>query len=192
MNNSSRVMSYSKRTNNGSGSFLILLFIVFICFALYNNYKPSIPEEVKGASTRSSSKIQPSAEGVLPNKTLTPGDVLASTKEEICVPGYASNTRNVSTALKKQVYQSYNIPYPQPTGAIEVDHLISLQLGGSNDIKNLWPEKASTVPGFREKDKVENYLHKQLCSGKKSLKEVQQVIANDWTVAYREYLAIKK
>jgi 5-methylcytosine-specific restriction endonuclease McrA len=27
-----------------------------------------------------------------------------------------------------------------PPGAYEIDHLISISLGGSNDIKNLWPQ----------------------------------------------------
>ena len=33
---------------------------------------------------------------------------------------------------------------------------MSLELGGSNDIKNLWPEAALPTPGFHEKDAVED------------------------------------
>jgi hypothetical protein len=182
-------MSSNNKSNNGSGTFWVLLIIGLIFIMAYESYASKIPQEVKGVNTKSS--IKTSIAGVLPNPSLTPGDILPATKEQICVPGYAGNTRNVSTALKIQVYKEYNIPYPQPTGAIEVDHLISLQLGGSNDIKNLWPEKASTVPGFHEKDLVETYLHKELCQGRKTLKQVQEVISTDWTVAYREYLSKK-
>jgi hypothetical protein len=71
----------------------------------------------------------------------------------------------------------------------EVDHLISLELGGSNDIKNLWPEPYLPRPGARQKDVLENWLHKQVCSGKMPLSDAQRMIATDW---YAPYLAIKK
>src|ERR1019366_5961663 len=54
---------------------------------------------------------------------------------------------------------------PQATGAVEGDHLVPLELGGDNVIANLWPEPAEPHPGFHEKDRVENYLHRQVCSG---------------------------
>src|SRR5437867_11473696 len=41
----------------------------------------------------------------------------------------------------------------------EVDHLVSLELGGSNSTANLFPEAASPVPGSHEKDRLENELH---------------------------------
>ena len=73
-----------------------------------------------------------------PNLTLTPGAVLTTDASTICVPGYASSVRDVSTATKKQIYAEYGVSYSQPTGAYEVDHFIPLEIGGSNDIKNLW------------------------------------------------------
>ena len=66
----------------------------------------------------------------------------------------------------------------------EVDHLISLELGGSNEIANLWPEAASPTPGFHQKDQVENYLHDQVCSGAISLREAQNEIATNWLAVY--------
>jgi hypothetical protein len=183
----------ASRSDSSSGVFTIFILVIILTLFVYNNTKPKPTKIIAGVNTiNGQDTSQFVARGVLPNPELTPGDVLNSTTEEICVPGYAGNNRNVSTALKKEVYKAYNVPYPQPTGSIEVDHLISLQLGGSNDFKNLWPQKESANPGFREKDKVETYLHKQLCSGQKSLQEVQSVIAKDWTVAYREYLSIKR
>ena len=66
------------------------------------------------------------------------------------------------------------------------DHLISLELGGSNGIANLWPEPASPRPGFHEKDKVEDYLHQQVCNGSMSLSEAQDLIAHNWMKVYRK------
>ena len=69
-------------------------------------------------------------------------------------------------------------------GQYEVDHLVSLQLGGSNDIANLWPEAASPTPGFHQKDQVENSLHDQVCSGAMPLTEAQNEIATNWLAVY--------
>jgi hypothetical protein len=85
--------------------------------------------------------------------------------------------------LKDKVYEEYTIR-SHATGQYEVDHLVSLQLGGSNDSANLWPEAASPKPGFHEKDSVENYLHAQVCSGAISLQEAQIEIATNWLGVY--------
>jgi hypothetical protein len=122
---------------------------------------------------------------VLPDRTLTPGDTLDVTKDDICVPGYTKKVRNVPKAVKDQVYASYGITRHMP-GEYEVDHLISLELGGSNSIKNLWPESYKTIPwNAHIKDKLENRLHADVCSGKIDLKTAQQQIATDWIASYK-------
>jgi hypothetical protein len=135
-----------------------------------------------GTRTKTSGCVSQNA---LPDPACTPGAIFPdATQEEICVPGYSSKTRNVSESEKKQVYAEYGIK-THTTGEYEVDHLISLELGGSNDIANLWPEPAEPRPGFHEKDKVENYLHKQVCDGTMSLEDAQYQIAHDWMAVYQ-------
>jgi hypothetical protein len=69
-----------------------------------------------------------------------------------------------------------------------VDHLISLELGGSNSIKNLWPQSYRTQPwNAHVKDTLENELHDEVCSGRLDLKTAQREIAGDWIAAYRKY-----
>jgi hypothetical protein len=120
----------------------------------------------------------------LQDKACTPGAIIPSaTADQVCVSGYSSSVRNVPTSEKDQVYAEYGIS-SHFTGQYEVDHLISLELGGSNDIANLWPEAADPRPGFHEKDSVENYLHSQVCSGKMSLQKAQELIASDWHQVY--------
>lgn len=120
-----------------------------------------------------------------PNSSLTPGAILPVTVQQVCTPGYSSTVRNVNNVTKNQVFAEYNIPQSARTpGAYEVDHFISLELGGSNDISNLWPEPALPVPGFHQKDMVENYLHSQVCSGKLILQQAQQEISTDWYQVY--------
>lgn len=124
--------------------------------------------------------------GALQDTACTPGDILPNaTKDQICKSGYASSVRNVPTSEKNQVYAEYGITH-HTTGEYEVDHLVSLELGGSNDISNLWPEAATPKPGFHEKDKVENYLHDQVCSGAISLQQAQAEIATNWLNVYNQ------
>ena len=118
--------------------------------------------------------------GGLPDAACTPGAIIsAATTQQICRTGYSTSVRNVSLAEKDQVYAEYGIPSHR-AGEYEVDHLIPLEVGGSNEIANLWPQPASPAPGYHEKDRFENYLHDQLCSGKLSLAQAQGEAANDW------------
>jgi hypothetical protein len=120
---------------------------------------------------------------VRPDPACTPGDVLPVTKADICQSGYSSSVRNVPDSEKNQVYAEYGVTSRNP-GEYEVDHFVSLELGGSNDISNLWPEPAAPKPGFHEKDKVENYLHDQVCSGALTLQQAQVKIATNWLDVY--------
>jgi hypothetical protein len=113
--------------------------------------------------------------------------VLDVTTADICVSGYSSKVRNVPQSEKNQVYQEYNITSHAP-GAYEVDHLISLELGGSNSAKNLWPESYTGDWNAHIKDKLENKLHDLVCSGSLDLPTAQQEIATNWIAAYQKYL----
>jgi hypothetical protein len=115
-----------------------------------------------------------------PNPTLTPGAVLTTDASKLCTPGYSSSVRNVTTSTKKQVYAEYGLSYPQASGAYEVDHFIPLEIGGSNDITNLWPEPASPTPGFHQKDQFENFEHDQICKGIITVQEAQSRMVTDW------------
>jgi hypothetical protein len=108
------------------------------------------------------------------------------TRAQICISGYASGARDVSDAEKADVYARYGIvwvPY-----AHEVDHLISLELGGSNAIRNLWPEPYAGRWGARTKDVLENRLHELVCEGRLASASAQRQEANDWVAAYRRYV----
>ena len=76
------------------------------------------------------------------------------------------------------------------TSDFEEDHLISLELGGNpTDPKNLWPEPWDGPYGAHVKDKIENKLHKLVCSGALSLSTAQHLIATSWYAAYLKYAA---
>ena len=83
---------------------------------------------------------------ILPDPKLTPGDTFDVSAQDVCVPGYAKKVRAVPAWLKRQAYAEYGIT-EYKTGDYEVDHLIPLSLGGSNSIRNLWPQSI----GFKDK-----------------------------------------
>ncbi|WP_310964710.1 hypothetical protein [Nocardioides terrisoli] len=80
-------------------------------------------------------------------------------------------------------YHVAHVPY-----AHEVDHLVSLELGGSNAITNLWPEPYAGRWGARTKDAVENKLHDLVCAGQLSLARAQKMEDTNWVSAYRRYI----
>jgi hypothetical protein len=116
-----------------------------------------------------------------PNFQLTPGEIMETNITVICTVGYTATVRNVPLSVRKNVFQEYGKEYPQPFGTYEVDHFIPLELGGSNDITNLWFEPA---PGYKLKDKVENWLHDQVCKHGMNISEAQNIIVDDWYAVY--------
>jgi hypothetical protein len=169
---------------------LASLFLLFLLPACGIQIVPNSPSggsspagapPVIGQRTKTNGCVSKNA---LPDSACTPGAIFPdATKAMICQPGYSKNVRDVPNAEKDQVYAEYGITRHSP-GEYEVDHLISLELGGSNDIANLWPEPAQPRPGFHEKDMVENYLHDQVCSGAISLQQAQSQIATNWLAVY--------
>jgi hypothetical protein len=107
------------------------------------------------ASAQMQAHYRTGADGVLlPDPVATPGATFQVTVEQFCTSGYTEKARNVSKALKAQVYTLYGATQV-PGVCCEVDHLIPLELGGSNDMTNLWPQPYSPKPGAREKDILE-------------------------------------
>jgi hypothetical protein len=124
--------------------------------------------------------------GGLPDPRCTPGARFSRvSRAQVCRPGYASAVRNVPAARKNAVYRAYGISGHFDGRDGEVDHLVSLELGGSNAAANLFPEAASPRPGSHEKDRLENTLHREVCDGRISLRRAQRLIARDWVAAYR-------
>jgi hypothetical protein len=178
---------------------LVLALAVLVSCSLLPSVSVSAPGDVTPGSASGVTTGSPlwghrtktsgcAASGGLPDSACTPGDIIVTaTKDVICVSGYSQTVRNVPTSEKDAVYAEYGIA-SHTAGDYEVDHFVSLELGGSNDISNLWPELASPKPGFHEKDKVENYLHDKVCRGQITLADAQREIATDWLKVYKEML----
>lgn len=177
--------------------FFLILLLGVSSFLYYPRYIEQRAREVRlktllsgndaalplGARSKSENCVVINA---LPDRACTPGAVLGDVSlEQICASGFTKTIRNVPVKLKKVVYAEYGVSYPQPHGSYEVDHLIPLAIGGSNDIANLFLEPANPAPGFREKDLVEVYLREEVCAGRVVLRVAQERIAGDWLSIYK-------
>lgn len=126
---------------------------------------------------------------ILPDPTLTPGatnpNITESNyKDTLCNKSWSTKSirpsSSYTTKLKIQQIKQYGYTDTN-TADFEEDHLLSLELGGDpTSPSNLWPESYKTSPNAHDKDKVENYLHKQLCLGLISLTEAQREISTNW------------
>lgn len=125
----------------------------------------------------------------LPDPKVTPGAVRTTDAKEICADGFSTKKyRHTSEATKKKAYMEYSVEKNKGicAGGCEVDHLIPLELGGLDDVSDLWPQPSQPKPGFREKDKLENVLRAQVCAGQISLTDAQDAIRTNWYLAYLE------
>ena len=146
---------------------------------------------VPALPTRSSDCV---STGGLPDPACTPGalspDVTQDTIDTtICVPGYSTRVRpptSYTSPLERQLLSAYGQPGASPA-AYELDHLISLELGGApRAVANLWPETYAGDLNARQKDAVENYLHRQVCDGALTLSDAQRLIATDWVSVFHQ------
>jgi hypothetical protein len=87
-----------------------------------------------------------------------------------------------------------------PDRDYEGDHLISIELGGdpgavrrpeggwteTNWRENIWPQPYSRQDGMdaTAKDRLENYLRREVCGNRMSLADAQSYIRQDWVTAY--------
>ncbi|WP_410570577.1 hypothetical protein [Amycolatopsis sp. cmx-4-61] len=123
----------------------------------------------------------------LPDTHCTPGTVnsqvtQATIDTTICQPGWTKTVRpptSVTNKIKQQIDVAYGLPADTKG---ELDHLISLELGGApSDPANLWVEPGK-IPN--PKDTVENKLHAVVCSELVPLTTAQRAIARNWVTAF--------
>jgi hypothetical protein len=121
-----------------------------------------------------------------PEPSLTPGVTAGVNRDQICRSMPPKN-RIVPASLQRRVFEEYGISGAEPR-AYEVDYLITPALGGTDDIRNLWPQSnSSAVWNARVKDALEDRLHDLVCDGRLDLATAQRDISSDWIAAYRKY-----
>jgi hypothetical protein len=127
--------------------------------------------------------------GQLPDPRCTPGSIdpavtQADIRSTICKKGWTAKVRPPESQTERFKYDVAYLAYRTPRSErTELDHLVPLELGGSNDATNLWPEYPPTP---NPKDKVEDALNAAVCDGRVSLSAAQKAIAADWLTAKKK------
>ena len=130
--------------------------------------------------------------GVAPNRGLTPGATREVTIGEVCSVPQEQVVGDVPVSLRQKVLQEYGIANAHLED-YEIDYLIAPRLGGTEDIRNLWPEPyRDQVWNAHVKDALEERLHEMVCSGQLDLRTAQRDIATDWIAAYKKYFHTNK
>lgn len=118
----------------------------------------------------------------VPGKT-NPNVMQENIKKTICVPGWTKTVRpptSYTISLKSKL-----LPPNMPLADFELDHAISLVLGGDpSSPLNLWAQPYKSPYGARQKDTVENYLHREVCANRMTLAEAQKEVLN-WVPVYK-------
>jgi len=142
----------------------------------------------------------------LPDRKLTPGKANTSLSvSKICSTKWGKDARAVTDKMKKDVIKAYHFsssvcPVTTFKGnripRVEIDHLISRDIGGADDIKNLWPQcyepvkkaKSKQANGAHKKDRLEVELNKRICKTRSAalLREYQRKTKINWISLYHE------
>ncbi len=146
--------------------------------AIYHRFTPRV-------SDRAIAAFAPRA---IPDRNLTPGAARQVAINDICSVAHEEVVKPVSLSLRQQVFREYGIINSNPDD-YEIDYLIAPELGGLEDIQNLWPEpNASPTWNSHAKDALEERLHQLVCSGKLDVATAQHDISTNWIAAYKKYL----
>jgi hypothetical protein len=174
-------------------------FVLLVLFALFGLWIAGCAHKNPQVTTTQPQTLPPTLPAVpastqcrsvdgLPDPTCTPGAIRTTSIDEICNGGSTRQFRppvSYTNALKRSGIVAYGYS-DTDMHDYEEDHLISLELGGSgDDPKNLWPEPHDGKYNSYLKDRVENWLHRQVCIGAMSPEEAQKGISTDW----RQYIS---
>ncbi len=134
----------------------------------------------------------PSSEpNAIPRPDLTPGAVRNVAVRDVCMADLSSNAQ-VLPVVQRQVFAEYGMPNAEAR-AYEVDYLITPALGGSDDIRNLWPQPyAGSAWNAYTKDALEDHLRSMVCNGQLDLTTAQHEIASNWVAAYKKYFKTRR
>lgn len=124
--------------------------------------------------------------GALPVASLTPGATIEIDVRDVC-DETPRPPQEIGTAVRMAVLRAYGME-SVPADQYELDYLITPQLGGAPDARNLWPQRyEARVWNAGVKDQLEDLLPRLVCDGRVDLRTAQREIAVDWVSAYRKY-----
>jgi hypothetical protein len=139
---------------------------------------------ISGLATACALALPVVAAAQLPSGYKTPGGTVKANNTQICAADFAA--KPVAGWQRNEALERYGI---RPEGfSGELDHLVPVSLGGSNDPDNLWPFHPQGDFTLDAKNALAARLRDMVCAGKISLKEAQEAFKKDWTKAYRQHM----
>lgn len=153
--------------------------------------QPTAPTDIWAPApvTKSSGCV---AQNGRPDRACTPGALDARVTQDtmnatICTRNYTSTVRpasRVTDAIKRERMKAYGLE-GERLADYELDHLVSLAIGGAPaDVANLWPQVRVGEVSAKQKDAVEDFLHREVCRGSIALRDAQRMMADDWVAVY--------
>jgi hypothetical protein len=140
-----------------------------------------------GIATRMPHRNSAWDSSAIPNVSLTPGATNPIAAHDVCRVQFSSNDPAVPDDLKREVLKEYGLN-DRSANAYQIDYLVTPQLGGATNIRNLWPQPShNTIWNARVKDALEDRLHNMVCSGQLDLATAQRELSQDWVAAYKKY-----
>jgi 5-methylcytosine-specific restriction endonuclease McrA len=127
----------------------------------------------------------------LPDRRCSPGAYSPRvTKAAICSSHFSMrHIRKIPRSERYAVERRYGLPTGSYRRGLEIDHIVPLRIGGSNNIANLFPEEyafADHSPGYVIKDRLDMALQALVCVGRIPLRTAQRRIAANWEQLYQE------
>jgi hypothetical protein len=126
-----------------------------------------------------------------PDPACTPGALNPTVDADVLSdPAFKTDcVRDMATSVedKKKVFAWYGL---REDDTCEMDHFVSLEIGGADTLDNIWPEcgpagATGMARDFKQKDSVELYLGEQVklgpAKGGMSQQDARQRVIRDWT-----------
>lgn len=114
-------------------------------------------------------------------------------QQTICLKGWTATIRppvSYTNPLKKKLMAQAGIPWSQAK-SYELDHHVPLEAGGNpSSLQNLALQSYIAKPwNAHLKDKLENFIHRQICNGHLTLAQGEAVFMTpDWRTQYCKWL----
>jgi hypothetical protein len=132
----------------------------------------------------------------LPDHNKTPGATIPGvTAEQLRERGWAKREHaKVTAEVRRAVFERYGIP-KSAWKLYTIDHLISVETGGSSELTNLWPQLLrcrydhKLDAGSIAKDALENRLGALVRAEQITIADAARAQSDDWISAYKKFVA---
>ena len=141
---------------------------------------------VRGVLAASVMALPAMAMAQLPNNMYTPGKADKVDVKQLCAETFETSVKPMADWQKNTTLERYGVRPESFSGDLE--HLVPVSLGGTNDPENLYPFHAQGEYTLEAKQRLAAKIHELVCDGKMSLKQAQDIFKKDWTKGYKQYV----